>query len=385
MVASEIAKTLYAPQKAFREISQNPRYLGPVLVMLLFVAANTGFAYAAISRTYIEQVLPDGSKLDEWTDNRTFWSSNGQISESNDFINGTYYGNKSIEFSVINSQYFWAELNDIGSINCSEPNGYPEMSCRLKFVGPDTEPVNATIYMFSKGPSDYFYKNLNKEFEQSTAEVWNNITIPLGSNGWSSNSSNADWNEVTGLRLALEWATNTNITLRIDGLFFHGTFKLLLESAGTAYLLNYALLAVMQFVITWVFLSGIVYIMSKSFGGQLVWKTMLVLVGFALVTMPVQAAINAVAYSSISAVYYPYELIVGAEGEADVFYNAILDQTATVSYVGRFTQIAVYIWTIVLCSLAVRVLTAFSSIKSVLIGVVAYLITILVIGFILGI
>ncbi len=385
MVATEIAKTLYAPHKAFREISQNPKYLGPLLVMLLFVAANIGFAYAAISRTYIEQVLPDGSELDEWTDKSTLWSSNAQISESDDFINGTYYGNKSIAFSITDSTNLWTELNDIGSVNCSEPDGYTKMSFRLKLISPDTKPANVTIHMFSKGPSDYFYSNLTEKFATPNLDVWNNLTIPLISNGWSSSSSDADWDEITGLRLAFEWPTNTNITLQIDGLFFHGTFRLLLESAGTAYLLNFGLLAIMQFVITWVLLSGIIYIMSKGFGAQIIWKTMLVLVGFALITMAVQAAVNALAYSSVSGVYYPYELIVGAEGEADVAYNAILDQTAFVSYIGRFTQVAVYIWTIALCSLAVRVLTAFSWIKSILIGVVAYLATILVIGFILGI
>jgi hypothetical protein len=100
--------------------------------------------------------------------------------------------------------------------------------------------------------------------------------------------------------------------------------------------------------------------------------------------MSVQAIVNAAAYATVSTVNYPFQLIVGAEGETDAPYNAILDQTATVSYIGRFTQIAVYIWTIALCSLAVRLHAGFSWTKSILVGVVAYLVTILVIGFILG-
>lgn len=384
MLASEIVKMLYAPHKAFKEIMQNPSYIGPLLIMLLFVAANAGFTYVATSKTYIEQVLPNGSNLDEWTENSTFWQSNAQISESNDFINGTYFGNKSIAFSITNSTEIWAQLTDIESIDCSGPDGYTELSFRIKWTSPQTRPANGTIYVFSTTSSDFFYYSLGESFANLTYNIWNNLTIPLASDGWSSSSPSADWGNVTGLKLIFQWPESTNITLLIDGLFFHGPFESLYATAGTAYILNFALVAVMQYVITWVFLSGIIYIMSKSFGGKLVWKTILVLIGFALITMFVQAIVNAAAYLTVSAVDYPFQLIVGAEGETDAAYNAILDQTATVSYIGRFTQIAVYIWTIALSSLAVRLHAGFSWTKSILVGVVAYLVTILVIGFILG-
>jgi hypothetical protein len=384
LLASEIVKMLYAPHKAFKEIMQNPRYMGPLLIMLLFVAANAGFTYVATSKTYIEQVLPNGSNLDEWTENSTFWQSNAQISESNDFINGTYYGNKSIAFSITDSTEIWVQLTDIGSISCSGPDGYTELSFRIKWTSPQTRPVNGTIYMFSTTSSDFFYESLGEIFANLTYNIWNNLTIPLVSDGWLTSSPSADWGNVTGLKLIFQWPESTNITLLIDGLFFHGPFESLYATAGTAYILNYALVAVMQYVITWVFLSGIIYIMSKSFGGKLVWKTILVLIGFALITMFVQAIVNAAAYATVSSVNYPFQLIVGVEGETDAPYNAILDQTATVSYIGRFTQIAVYIWTIALCSLAVRLHAGFSWTKSILVGVVAYLVTILVIGFILG-
>jgi len=55
LFAYEVIKVIYSPFKAFKEIVQNPRYLGPVMVMILFVAAYTGFSYVATSKLYDEQ------------------------------------------------------------------------------------------------------------------------------------------------------------------------------------------------------------------------------------------------------------------------------------------------------------------------------------------
>jgi hypothetical protein len=137
----------------------------------------------------------------------------------------------------------------------------------------------------------------------------------------------------------------------------------------------------MQFVIIWVLLSGILYIMARGFGGQVVWKALLILIGFTLVTMFVQALINAVAYLTLPTINYPFELIGGVPGEGQSISEAILGQTWLVSEVSRIMQVAMYVWMIALCSLAVRLLAAFSWTKSVLVGAVAYLVTLLIAGF----
>lgn len=382
MSASEILKVLYSPQKAFKEIVQNPKYFGPLLIIILLIVANLGFTYAAISKTYVEQTLPNGSKLDEWTENSTLWTSNAGVSESSDHINGSYYGNRSIAFSITNNSQVWTQLKDIGSIDCSSPDGFKELSFRIKWTSPSAKPENVTIYLLSTNSSDYFTHSLTENF--STYNIWNNITVQLVSGGWSNNSPNANWVNITGLKLQFAWLENSNITLLVDGLFFHGTFKSLLENAGTSYLTNFAISSAMQFVITWVFLSGLIYIMVKGLGGKLVWKPLLILVGFILVTLFVQAVVNAVAYSTLPTISYPLQLIGGVSGEGQNAYNTILEQTWLVSEIGRFTQIAVHIWIIALCSIAVRLLAAFSWTKSLLVGAVAYVVTILAEGFLLG-
>jgi len=378
--ATEIPKILYSPRKAFKEIAQNPKYLGPLIIIVLLVVANIGFAYALLSKTYIEQPLPNGSNKDEWTENSTLpWAAtpNAAITDNyNDSINGTdnsVYGKKSKQFSINDSAQMWMQLTGIGSIDCLGPDGYKNLSLRIKQISPATSPSNATIYMLSATPSDYFYRDLT-QYLNPASNIWNNLTVPLGSEGWSSTGTGADWSNITGLKLEFTWLDNSNITVLLDDLFFRGPFKSQLEIYGTSYLLEFPLLAVMQFVITWVFISGLTYIMSKGLKGNLIWKPLLIVVGFILVTMLVQTVVNAVIYSTSPTVRVPLEYF-GTEAEQSIASNAIAEQTWLASQILRFLQIAVSIWIIALCSLAVRTLAEFGWAKSILLAAAAYVVT----------
>jgi hypothetical protein len=377
---------VYAPHKAFKEIIQNPKYLGPLLIMVMLVIANVAFTYAATTKTIVEHSIPTGEKLDEWTENSTLWTStpNAAISESNDSITGGYFGNASIAFSVTNATQVWAELDNIGPVNCSSPDEYTKLSFRTKWTSPQTQPANMTIKLFSNSSSDYFSYSPTVNALNLTYNIWNNLTIQLNNADWSNSTPNPNWTKITGFRLELTWNENSNITLLVDGLFFHGPFSSLFENAGSLYLVNYAILGFMQFIVTWVVLTGLVYIITKAFGGKLVWKPLLILIGFTLVTMFAQALVNAIAYAALPNMRYPFELLVGVKGEAQPIVDSINSQTWVVAYVQRFMQIAVWIWTIALTTLAVRLLATISWFKSATIAAIAYFVTLLVESFIVG-
>jgi hypothetical protein len=385
-VLKNIFKVIYSPLEAFKEISQNPRYIGPIIVMILFTAANIGVTYNIISKTYIEQILPTAELLDEWTENSTLWTPGPEvnITENNiDYINGTYYGNRSIQFSIIDNKQISMQLNDTGSINCSGLDGYKNLYLRMKWTSPENTPENATIYLFSAALSDYFYYNLTEKTSDATFNVWNNLTVPLDTEKWSKNGTHADWGNITGLRLELTWSNSTNITLLVDGLLFGGVFKSPVENF-TGYLFNFSIVSVMQFIIKWVFLSGILYIMTKAFKAQTVWKTSLILVGFALITLFVQAVINNATFSTLPTLRYPLEVIGGVQGESEAAYSKILEETWLVSQISSYVQIGIYIWTIALCAIATRLLAEFSWSKSFLVAAVAFFASLMIETFVLG-
>jgi len=380
-----IFKVIYAPREAFKEIIQNPKYIGPILIMILFTVANIGYFYTIVSKTYVEQTLPTAEQLDKWTENSTLWTgAPGVIPKDNydDYIEGAYYGNKSIEFSIVNSNQISMQLNDTGPINCSGQDGYKNLYLRIKRTSPEDIPENVTIYLFSATSSDYFYYNLTEKFSNSARNVWNNLTIQLESPIWN-NSANANWGNIRSLKLEFAWLKNSNITLLVDGLFFGGIFKSQAENA-TSYMLNFSIVSFMQFTIRWVFLGGLLYIMTKAFKAKTVWRPLLILVGFALITMFVQAVINVATFSTLPTLYYPLEFLGGVKGETENAYNKIMEKTLLVSQISGYIQIAIIFWTIALCAIATRLLTEFSWSKSFLVATVAYFVTTLAQSFLLG-
>jgi hypothetical protein len=358
---TDILKVFYAPHKVFKDIIQNPRYLGALSVLIIFVVAQVGSSYVVASKSYIEQTMPVGGQGDVWTQNAALWQANSGVTVSNntaDYINSTYYGSTSIEFAASNASSVWMELNNLdGSVNCG-PDGFKNISLRVKIVSPDVRPENVTLYLYSLSDSNFFYNDLTNLFSSSAVNVWNNITTsPFDSGDWSNSSADAKWENITGLKMDFAWSSNSSIDLRIDGLFFRGNFKSPLEIYGSSYLASSALNAVTPFLFQWLLLTGLMYVMIKGLKGNVIWKPLMVAVGFALATMVVQAFIILVTYTTLPNLYYPLEVLAGVPGEFDAAYQVILNAIATVTLIGGIVQAAVYVWTIALGAMVTRAIT----------------------------
>jgi len=356
----------------YKDIILEPKYIGPILILILFMAANTAFGYTILSKSYVEQALPTADpfigQLDAWTENATLWTSapRARITEDfNDFINGSFYGNRSIAFSINNTSQIFMELMNIGPVNCSGSDGYKNLSLRIKIVDPKTMPSNASIYLFSGKNSNYFYYNLMDIFSSGKANVWNNLTIPLATESWVNN--NADWSNITGMRLEFGWLDNLNITMLVDGLYFRGVFQTPIKIDAVGYLLSVSISGFLQFVFQWFFTAGIIFIVVKAFGAKTSLKPILISVGFAFIILFVQAIINTVvALSTLQNLYYPLEYLGGTSSEIAIATAKMNDQTALFSTINGYVQIAILIWISVLCAIANRLLTRLSWAKSVL-------------------
>ncbi|HXX87571.1 MAG TPA: hypothetical protein VEH86_03895 [Candidatus Acidoferrum sp.] len=391
-IYEQILEVFYAPRKAFKEITKQPKYLGPILILILFVAANTAYGYVILSKSYLEQTLPkvdaSANQFDAWTENASLWNSTPGVAITEnfvDFINGSYYGNRSISFSTINSSQISMQIMNIGPANCTRPGGYENMSVRVKIVDPQTPPPsNASIYLFSGETSNYYY-NLTDTFSSTTAGVWNNLTIPLDTAGWVNNNANADWGNITGLKLEFSWPQqNSNITMLVDGLFFRGLFQTPLDSAGASYLFSYSLSGILQFVIEWIFIGGIIFLAAKGLGSKMKWKAILIPVGFALIALVVQTIVNTIVISTLPSLYYPFEIFGGTAAEQTAAINALSNQVGLATAISGYIQLATLIWIIALCAIATRLTTEFSWVKSATISAAAVGATFLL-GLLLGI
>jgi hypothetical protein len=353
--------------------------------MILFSVAYTASAYAFVSKGYNEQVLPVLSKGDEWTENNTsLWTSNATIAESIDCIGTGYYGNRSIEFNSSDTSRLWMQLSNVGPANCSGSEGYRNMSFRLKTAYPDTSQLaNASVYLFSD-QMNYFYYDLTESIVSLNKTEWNNFTLQLGTeNGWADNGTSADWRNVVDIRFEFTWAENVNATFRLDGLFFRGLFKPAMVNVVNS-LFSFSMYGFVQFVLRWVIMGALLFVMTRGFGAATVWRTILVSIGFALITMFVQSAINVAVFSTLPTIHYPFELMGGTEGEAQMAINQVSTDTWLASEVLRYIQVATYIWTVALCAIATRMSSETSWLKSVLLATVAFFTSLVAESFILG-
>ena len=391
MVAKEILRVLYAPHKVFKDIIQKPGYVGPFILLIIFVLAQVGSSYVVASQSYIETTAPQTVPLSEqgdiWTENAALWQANAGVTVSNntsDYINSTY-STTSIEFTASNTSNVWMELNNLdGSVNCGV-DGFKNVSFRVKLLTPDVKPENVSLYLYSLSGSNFYY-DLTSEFSNSAVNVWNNITrtIGVGSEGWVSSGATT-WENITGLKLDFTWSSSSNVDLRIDGLFFKGDYEGLLEIYGISYLANSALNGFAPFLFEWLLLTGLVYLIIKGLKGNVVWKPLMVAVGFALVILVIQVLILAVVYTALPDLYYPLEVLAGPPGELQVAYQVILDAIASVTLVSTIIQVAIYVWTVTLGTFIVRAITEFGWGKSLLVSGGGLLFTVIILSLLLGI
>jgi len=416
LAGEEIIQVFYAPHKAFRKIVQNAKFLGPILILIVFVVVQVGASYVVSSKSYLEQTVPTSDQGDFWTQNASMWAATPNVTITNnyfDYINSTslYLNTTSIEF-VANSNNMQIYLYNLGqSVDCSA-NGYANLSVRVKVVSPTTVPQSVTLTLFSISPAINFATDLTLAFSNTTIaeqHLWNNLTIPLNTSAWTSSNSAASWSNITGLMMNFTWpaSSSASIDLRVDGLFFRGVYKSSIDVYGSSVLFSTALSAATPFLFEWLLLTALIYLLIKGLHGKTMWKPVMVAVGFALITLIVQSLILLVVYSAsyLPNVNYPLEILAGIPGESDIAYVAINNTISQVLYIGSIVQIIIYIWIIALGTFIVREVTAvpspaatpvdtpapevgpvmgmqqFGWLKSLLVSAVAFVLTITILGF----
>ncbi len=384
MFAFGIFKVIYSPLKAFKELVQKPKYRGGFLVLILFMAAYASSTYVVLSKTFDEQTLPKLADGDRWTENHTGWTPNASISESNDGVGGSYFGNKTVQFSVSNSTQTWLQLDFGERVDCSAPDGFKNMSVRIKMLSPAaTEVRNVSLFLLS-GAVHHFGYNLTGQVTSIGSDLWNNITVPVGpEKGWKDSGLGADWGNVTGLRFEFSGSENANWTVRFDGLFFRGIFKSAMDNVAT-YIFAFSANAVTMFAIRWMFLGGFLYVVTKVLKGKATWQALLALAGFVLVTLLVQSVVNIAVYSALPKVYYPLEASAGVKAESDMALGKIAEETALVSEISQYVQIIMHFWATALCVIIIRFSSELAWAKSVIGATLAYIVSVLLANLLIG-
>ncbi len=380
MSIREVFRIIYAPQKAFKKIIQEPGYKGPLIIMLLFVLSFSGFYSVLSAKVYYDQTAPKLTDLDKWTEDASLWHSKDAkiFINTSDYIQGNYYGNKSIQFVLEDSSSIDMELRIPESLNCLEPYNYTSLSFRIKIIEPLKNPATVGIYLYSGYATDKYFNYL-MEGDALEVNVWSNKTIPLTN---FINVGEADWRNITSLKFVLTWTSDENIKVLVDGVFFHGFYISMFEMNGSGIIANFIVSGFMQFTIQWVILSIILYLFSKLFRGQPVWKTMLSISGFVLITLFVQNLILTGVVLAYPEMRLSLETLGGVQGEGWTADAQNFMWILTIKY-DILDRIVYFVWIVALCSVAFHLLFEFSWARSVSVSFLSSIVSMLAFRFLI--
>ena len=93
LILDDIPQVVYAPVKVFKKIIENPKYLGAIIILILFIGVQIGYEYVQFSKTYTENTSPTVDNLPTFI-NATNWQSSSNVALSNnynDFFNYSIY------------------------------------------------------------------------------------------------------------------------------------------------------------------------------------------------------------------------------------------------------------------------------------------------------
>jgi hypothetical protein len=128
----------------------------------------------------------------------------------------------------------------------------------------------------------------------------------------------------------------------------------------------------LQVVFTWFILTAIIYLFFKGLKTNVVWKPLLIAIGFSTAVMIIREIVNLVASLSLPMIYLPYDVTFGAAANLSglpfppqaignaIYYpveaigrltpasqaaaNLITSQTSYLGIVALLTLVASYVW-----------------------------------------
>lgn len=391
MFLYDILEVIYSPIKAFREILTNPRYIGPVLIIIISLLLTMGTQYVSVTKHYVEAIDPSAPR-DIWTNTTTpssLWTTNAASENLTAVSNGNndlLAGNYSVGALVSDNDTIWLKTTNIGTINCSDPSGFRTFYYKLMYAGfnQTQAPQNAssaTLRMFSyNNESRYFEFNLQSSptyLNKSQAWIDANVTL----SGWN-NVGGASWSNITGFEFRINLPANGQLSLYLNDLYFGGKYELLYSAVGLSYWLSSTLISsAFDIFLRWLIFAGLLWLTNKVFHAEgSPFRTMLIVVGYTFAIMFVYVPINALSISQLPLLYFPNKVVFPLTGREIAVSASVTDSIYTTYwtptlpynfYIGVWY--ATHIWTISLFAIALRILQNFSWKKALLAGLIAYI------------
>ena len=380
MVIKDILGVIYAPHKAFKKIADNPKYLAVAIIILLFMSLQAVYYYSYYSKINYEQTLPPAGQLNSFTTtNATQWVTTHGVTvakNSQDFINQTFYGNNSLQFTGYVSSLSIA-LEQFGYTADCGLDGFTSLNMNIKQVSPNGAPQSGIVTLYTaNGTSNYFALDITLMLKNNLGS-WNNLTIPVGTSEWQVTGS-PDWTEITGLKLSVTYQTTSELDILLQGVFFRGQYLTQINALGSGTFLGIAVYSIfMQVAFQWIILAVVSYVLLKILkANNVVWKTLIVAIGYTLIAVVIISVLLILSSFTLPAINCPYDLpyssmaypdaiINSASPMSQIAYEAITAATITFARLTTSINVFMYILQIIFVTFAVKAVSGSAYIKSI--------------------
>jgi len=297
LVVREVFELLYSPVNAFRKIIEKPDVKGVLLVLAIVIASTIAFQYVYDSKLFYETRTPSD---DYWTESLTnqqySWLSNGSLSIDNaDYKLGNQDGNGSIASMATNGTSIWMTLTTTDIFDVTKETGYKELFFWIKWTQESTSfPSSASLKLFSGSQDRYFESDITSLLASSGQ--WTNATVSLDpAQGWASVNS-SDWHSITDIEFQLDWASPSELTVKIDGLFFRDY----LSPIETGRFAGSLVTIILQVAMNWILWAGILTLVAKLFQEELgTWNVVFIIIGYVFMATVVTNILSAVVVSTL--------------------------------------------------------------------------------------
>jgi len=359
----EVFEVLYSPVKAFKKIIEKPDFKGVILILVLVILSTVVVQYVATSKFFLETRTPDD---ENWTESKTLWVSNGNLTLDN--VNYKV-GNYSVKSFVFNNTNIWMKITDIEPLDCSEDTGYKELFFWTKWIHENgTSSSNATLRLFSGSESSYFELNVTS-FISTSSNEWRNATLKIGpeNQNWTRIDS-PDWTNVTGLEFRLVWPAQANLTMKIDDLHFRKYVSPLETGAFSGAIISIVIQAAVLSSMNWILWAAILLMITKVFHEEVGPSTVFfVIIGHVFIATVVYTIASAALLSTLPALNLPLE--------ADDI-NVLIDEMWSPYWayqVFLYLPLAGEVWIAMLCAIAIRLLRGITWGRAASISVIAFI------------
>jgi hypothetical protein len=344
---------LWSPAKTFDEIVKNPSVKGPLLIFLVTIPMTIGVQYLNGSRLFLEQPTPG---YDLWTEDFTNqtspkWLSNGIVGfDDSDKTSGNYS-----VYTSENDSFIWLNLVGMEELNFSKQEEN-RLSFSLKWSQEAEEfPNFAVLQLFSHNEESHRFELDLLPYLSNESNIWMNLTsvnaLVLCSDDWKAPESPPSWDSITGIGFNLSWSQPSNLTLKVDDLFF-GKYTSALSRTSLEIQLQTLWVTGLDFFVKWMILAIIASLAMQAFSGwKGSWRSLFFSTGYIYAPYMVYLLALSVLFLLLPPIFLPYRYTY------DEYISITQVWSFPISILNFLTNV---VWTTILCTLVLKKMDSIS-------------------------